>query len=136
MLKNQPIKLLLAISLIAGIAFSSCTSNKMIGRFENFDEFYSKFHSDSVFQLSRISFPLKGKKIDSSGEQNWSKENWSMLTIPVFEVDTTVFKVHYERSNMVFNQKSWIENSGFSVEHRFELVKRKWFLDYALEVNL
>lgn len=136
MRKNQPIKLLLTISLIAGIAFSSCTSNKRIARFENFDEFYGKFHTDSTFQLSRTNFPLKGKKIDSTGEQNWSKENWSMLTIPVYDVDTAVFKVRYEHSNMVFSQKSWIENSGFSVEHRFELIKRKWFLVYALEVNL
>ncbi len=134
--KNLPIVLIIAVALIMGLALSSCTSSKKIARFENFDDFYGKFHSDSIFQLSRVNFPLKGKKIDSSGEQNWSKENWSVLTIPVYDVDTTVFKVRYEHSNMVFSQKSWIENSGFSVEHRFELIKRKWYLVYALEVNL
>lgn len=27
---------------------------------ENFDSFYDKFHKDSLFQISRLKFPLKG----------------------------------------------------------------------------
>lgn len=103
---------------------------------EDFSRFYSKFNSDSTFQLSRIHFPIDGVIIDGDGERPWNKENWTLLTIPVFEADTTNFEIAFEREKKAFTQKSWIKNSGFAAEYRFELRKRKWYLVYALEQNL
>ena len=47
---------------------------------EGFIDFYQKFHSDSLFQIERITWPLTGK--GSRGEEDatpipkWSKEDW------------------------------------------------------------
>ncbi|HCY00693.1 MAG TPA: hypothetical protein DG754_11190 [Bacteroidales bacterium] len=74
--------------------------------------------------------------IDGYGEHPWNEENWTQLTIPVFEADTANFEIEFEREKKTFTQKSWIKNSGFASEYRFELRKRKWYLVYALEQNL
>ncbi|MDD2278947.1 MAG: hypothetical protein PHD06_08995 [Bacteroidales bacterium] len=130
------LKYRLAIIVLVTIAlgFGCSTINPFIK--EDFNRFYSQFHSDSTFQLSRIHFPIEGMIIDGFGERPWSKENWTLLTIPVFEVDTTRFEVDFIKGEKTFTQKSWIENSGFAAEYRFELRKRKWNLVYALEQNL
>lgn len=47
-----------------------------------FYEFYNNFHSDTAFQMSRISFPLAGKptqnaQTDSEEKFYWQRENWA-----------------------------------------------------------
>ena len=103
---------------------------------ENFDEFYNKFHSDSLFQMSRIQFPLIGKSIDAKGEKNWTMENWELMRTRIFDVDTTEYKITYKKYPRQFTQKAWLEDSGFSSECRFELINKKWFLVYVLDHNL
>jgi hypothetical protein len=103
---------------------------------ENFDDFYSKFHSDSIFQMSRIKFPLKGKQIDGDGERGWSKEKWVLFKTPIYKVDTLKFRTEYKKTKTMFKEKVWIESSGFSFECRFELIDSKWYLVYALDMNL
>ena len=128
----------LVIQIIAIIATftTSCSTQRNFSFKEDFDSFYQKFHSDSAFQYSRLRFPLQGQKIDGDENQKWNNNNWNILTIPVFIADTSVFKVEYNKTEKTFTQKSWIESSGFGVEYRFELIRRKWYLVYALEVNL
>ncbi|TAF09524.1 MAG: DUF4348 domain-containing protein [Flavobacteriia bacterium] len=103
---------------------------------EDFDEFYDKFHKDSIFQMSRINFPLDGIKVDSDVEKKWSKMNWTVLKTKIYEVDTTEFKIQYKKANDSFYQKFWIENSGFWGEYKFRLIGNKWYLVYAVEQNL
>ena len=104
--------------------------------FENFDEFYNKFHSDSIFQISRIKFPLAGKRVDGFKEIKWTKKRWSMMKTMIYDIDTTVFRTEYKKSSKEFEQKIWLENSGFSTEYRFKLINDKWYLVYALDINL
>lgn len=131
-------KIVFVFVVFAMITFlwSGCSTQRIFSRTESFESFYQKFHNDTAFQHSRIHFPLQGKKVDSTGEQDWTLQNWTTLTIPVFEVDTSVFNVSYDQQPRSFTQKSWIDNSGFSVEFRFEVIRRKWFLVFAEEVNL
>ncbi|MFN7045969.1 MAG: hypothetical protein ACK4M1_12300 [Flavobacterium sp.] len=103
---------------------------------ENFDGFYDKFHKDSVFQMSRIKFPLDGVKFDSGEEIKWSKNNWTILKTKIFDVDTSEFKIEYKKNNDSFYQKFWIENSGFWGEYKFGLIENKWYLVYAVDHNL
>ena len=129
------------IFLGLAIMFTNChtlkrNSNKANILVENFDEFYNKFHSDSTFQKSRIKFPLKGQKVDSEGTHSWSKTNWVLMKVKIYDVDTATYKVDYHQLEKVFTQKIWLEDSGFSSEYRFELIDRKWYLVYALENNL
>ena len=115
---------------------SSCVSKRISNRVENFDAFYDKFHKDTVFQLSRINFPIEGFKVDHEGEKSWDKSNWNYLSIKVYDVDKDTFKVYYKKTSKQFIQKSWIENSGFLSEYRFKPINGKWFLVYALDQNL
>ena len=103
---------------------------------EDFDRFYDKFHKDSIFQISRIKFPLDGAKFDSGEEMKWSKNNWTMLKTRIFDVDTTEFKIEFKKNNDSFYQKYWIENSGFWGEYKFKLIENKWYLVYAVDHNL
>ena len=58
---------------------------------ENFEVFYKRFYSDSLFQISRIIFPLKGFNSDEYdselGKKNppyfWKRKEWKFLeTLP------------------------------------------------------
>ncbi|RRJ89761.1 hypothetical protein [Flavobacterium macacae] len=103
---------------------------------EDFDVFYNKFHSDSVFQLSRIKFPLKGKKIDGFKKEEWTAKNWDPLITKITAIDTTEFKTSAIKRDSTFIQKCYISDSGFYTEYQFELVDGKWNLVYALDKNL
>jgi hypothetical protein len=68
----------IGIFLFILIIFATCkpakhiTTNTTVNSSgENFDEIYNRFHSDSLFQMSRIKFPLKGTSIDGNGEKKW-----------------------------------------------------------------
>lgn len=114
---------------------SGCSTLNPLAK-EDFETFYKKFHADTTFQLSRIKFPIDGMLVNPNGEKKWTAENWIPLTTPVHKTDTTRFEIEYKKRNDTFMQKSWIKNSGFFTEYRFELQKRKWFLVYAYEQNL
>ena len=103
---------------------------------EDFDKFYDKFHKDSIFQMSRIIFPLDGIKVEYDGEKKWSKKNWTTLKTKIYDVDTTEFKIEYKKTNDSFYQKFWIEDSGFWGEYRFGLINNKWYMVFAVEQNL
>jgi hypothetical protein len=103
---------------------------------ENFDEFYHKFHTDSVFQMSRIRFPLEGKMIDGQDEIAWTKENWIVMRTKIYDIDHNQYKTSFKKTETTFFQKFWLENSGLSADYRFELIGKKWYLVYALDQNL
>lgn len=46
---------------------------------ENFEEFNKKFHSDSIFQISRVDFPIEGKHVAGFEQYNWNRKNWEFL---------------------------------------------------------
>ena len=50
---------------------------------ETFEEFNTRIHTDSAFQISRLSFPLAGHQIDAFEERGWTLENWQMMKTPV-----------------------------------------------------
>jgi hypothetical protein len=103
---------------------------------ENFDFFYNKFHSDSLFQMGRIKFPLKGQNVDGLEKTNWTKENWNMLRTKIYDIDTTQFKINFKKTKTSFFEKCVIKESGFSSEFGFKLIGKKWYLVYALDKNL
>lgn len=45
----------------------------------DFNEFYKRFITDTIFQMSRIKFPLKGHYADYSGEIEWTKKDWDYI---------------------------------------------------------
>jgi hypothetical protein len=103
---------------------------------ENFDKFYDKFHKDSLFQMSRVKFPLGGMSLDGFTITQWTKDNLPLMKSKIYDVDTTEYKVTFNKTEKTFTEKVWIQNSGFSWECRFELIDKRWYLVYVLASNL
>lgn len=103
---------------------------------EEFDGFYQKFHADTIFQKSRIKYPLQGQKYDGISRTRWTRDDFELITTKVYDVDTTEYKVHYQKSETEFIQKVWIENSGYLSEYKFKLIGNKWFLVSAVEQDI
>ncbi|WP_306352587.1 hypothetical protein [Flavobacterium sp. '19STA2R22 D10 B1'] len=102
---------------------------------ETFESFYNKFHKDSLFQMSRIKFPLQGKLYDHGEEVEWKKENWSLFIHSLEEVDTTQYKISREITPQIITEKVWIQDSGFFSEMKYEYLNNEWFLTYYNEIN-
>ncbi len=104
---------------------------------ENFDEFNVRFHTDSIFQLARITFPIGGKSINGFEKHEWKLENWEMLKNCVVEKSATKdYKHSLTKSDTLVVEKYWIPESGFEVERKFKRINNKWFLIYYNDVNL
>lgn len=103
---------------------------------EDFHQFYLQFHSDSVFQMERIQFPLEGGIYDDDKVQRWSKKNWQLIKYTVFEVDTSQFKVLFDKTDTLVNERIYIPNSGFDFHCKYKLINGKWFLVFCLDQNL
>ena len=113
---------------------------------ENFDTFYKKFYSDSLFQISRITFPMKGINSDEYdpdlGDKNppyfWKKKDWNFL----HTLDQNIVKDKHEygvdvykkvikhNTNSFVVEKIYREESGYSEERWFKKANGKWFLIY------
>lgn len=131
------------ILILVFLFFTNCRNNNKESKVhmdsnaltEDFDLFYDRFHTDSLFQVSRLKFPIEGGPDRGDNNEIWSRENWSMLKTKIYDVDTTQYKVSYEKLKRSFTQKVWIEDSGFRFEYRFELINDKWFLVSAFELD-
>lgn len=103
---------------------------------EDFNQFYLLFHSDSVFQMERIQFPLEGGSYDSENETKWNKKNWQLKKYTVYDVDTTQYKVEFNFTDTMVNERIYIPNSGFDFLCKYKLIDGKWFLIYCMDQNL
>ncbi|WP_338840146.1 hypothetical protein [Flavobacterium ginsenosidimutans] len=104
---------------------------------ESFDEFNKRFHSDSIFQVSRVDFPIEGKHVSGFEQYNWSRKNWQFQAVPVAEkTEIGEYEHSLVKTDTLVTEKFWIPNSGFEVERQFKLIKNKWFLIYYSDINL
>jgi len=104
---------------------------------EDFETFNSKFHSDSIFQMSRINFPIEGHLIEDFKKYNWNSKNWQLMKTTVGSKNLSKdYKVKTMKSDSLVIENIWIENSGFYLERRFKRINNQWFLICYNEVNL
>ena len=104
---------------------------------ETFATFNERFHRDSAFQISRITFPIGGHYAEAENSQAWTAKNWELLKEPVRETpDTTEYKHDLQQTDTTVIEKYWLENSGFKTERRFKKMGGKWFLTYYDDINL
>jgi hypothetical protein len=124
------------IILLLYAATGCNTSTKISNGIESFDTFYDRFHTDSLFQISRIQQPLEGSRFDGDLEIKWTIENQPFLTTRIYDVDTSEYKTSYKKTKNEFIEKVWIENSGFWSEYKFRVITDKWYLVSAVEQDI
>lgn len=104
---------------------------------ESFDQFNARFHSDSVFQLSRVDFPIEGISVSGFEKHNWTKQNWQFLSVPVAEkTEIGDYEHSLMKTDTLVIEKFWIPGSSFEVERQFKLINNTWFLVYYNDINL
>jgi hypothetical protein len=104
---------------------------------ESFEAFNDRFHSDSLFQMSRIVFPLEGEYRDGWDSTQRTPGTWVLMREKVKKSYTDPeYKHAYGEKPDLVTEKYWVDESGFLTERRFELRKGKWYLVYFTDINL
>jgi len=99
-------------------------------KFETFIEYFSK---DSLFQISRIDFPLKVKASDGNGETETiiNKSDFRKLTFGDKSAKTREFD-KYEQTYKIEGNKAVVEtrgiDNGIFIDTYFEKINGKWEL--------
>lgn len=131
--------------LILSVFFIGCgNSYKMPGNkngTEDFNAFLEKFYSDTVFQKSRICFPLAGERYWFSLKENkpehktgWREEEWQKIDNIFPDNDTLVrsdgniYKRRFINKDSVRVEYVFIEYSGYEETRKFCLRNKKWYL--------
>jgi len=99
---------------------------------EDFDTFFKKFKLDSVFQVSRIKFPLKLTISSDDGDTTRfiPKSSWKYISFTASKKEKGIIKKIHVKADEV-NVQYTIEDSGIEVEHFFFNVNGKWWLTFA-----
>lgn len=107
---------------------------------DDFKVFYQQFHSDSIYQMEHIVFPLEGlpDRADSltiaKGDFRWSKEEWRMQKAVDF--DLSDYKRRIVPVNDVMIVEYILHNSGqLGMERRFAKFGDQWNLIYYSGIN-
>lgn len=149
MKRTDNYKLFYLLSAILFLSYCSC-NKKVIGNIsgEKFDKFHERFFADSMFQKSRIDFPLPGKHYKFiEGEfapielTKWQKDEWTVMknafkgndTIAVYGNDT--YKRRIRKTDTSVTETIFLVDSGFKVILKFGLNGRKWYLKRCDEFN-
>lgn len=105
-----------------------------------FADFYQKFHSDSLFQIAHITFPLEGlpNNADSAivNDQTfrWTLETWRMQK--QFDFQVSEYKREIVPLTETLVMERIVHNSGqFGMLRRFSVVGDEWHLIYYAGVN-
>ena len=100
---------------------------------EDFSVFYTRFHSDSIFQMSRLREPLLGMKKIQGQEIPWTINNWDLMITKVQDMDLSIYRTRVKNKKKYFEQEVWTENKNYFSAHRFELHGSKWYLVFAYQ---
>ena len=94
---------------------------------EEFGDFMNFFVSDSIFQMSRIKFPITGTYCDFDTTMVWTKDNWDCIIKKVSEIDTTQYNVKLTRNGDEYFEEITCKECGFAFSMKFQLVNKNGF---------
>jgi len=88
----------------------------------DFLTFYSRYHSDSLFQISNTQFPLP-TRTDSTGRGYWDRDSWRMHRLDYFNEehyhhdlqaasDRLVIEVHQHKQAPFAIVRHWMKHDG------------------------
>ncbi len=105
-----------------------------------FSDFYQQFHSDSLFQIEHIVFPLEGlpNNADSATvaakTYRWTPENWRMQKQFDFQVSEYSREIVPLTESIVM-ERIMHKSGQFGMVRRFAIVGGEWHLIYYAGVN-
>lgn len=103
---------------------------------QDFEAFYTQFIKDSLFQLARTKFPIKGCYSDYEGDQQWKKTAWPMIKWDLRnELNSSQDSISIQQSNTDFFFGEYCLDCGFSYEMKFQKENNTWLLVYRQENN-
>lgn len=92
---------------------------------ESFFNFYNRFHSDSLYQLQHISFPIP--EIEEG--LKYTKENW--IINKAFAVDDKEYKREIQNRFGIISEVIYHTQGALIIERRFaKLSDEEWSLIY------
>jgi len=99
---------------------------------DDFLPFYNQFHADSVFQLTRVNFPLKGIKVNvetgGGTEYNYTQDEWTIHK-EFDDMGGTFTRSFEEFAGIVV--ETIVANGGqFKSVRRFAKLSGEWHLIY------
>lgn len=105
-----------------------------------FAEFYQRFHTDSVFQMEHITFPLEGLPHQADGETiaaknyKWQADGWRMMRPVDWQMSEYQREIVPLSSSLVMER---IANpkSGIGMVRRFAIIGGEWHLIYYAGLN-
>lgn len=95
---------------------------------KGFDSFYKKFHADTVFQVSRIVFPLDNNTTDLEVGAKWTEENWRAHR--PFDDHGGTFRRSFQPIGTMVVEKIAEANGLFYMERRYAVLSDEWHLIY------
>jgi hypothetical protein len=118
------------------MCFCNQKSNVLV---EDFDDFYRKFNTDSLFQLSRVKFPLPGLNTEEMSVLDsiyfWEMEDWKYVGLS--KIDTSHF------SHIIENHRGLVREEvksksflGLVFRRKFEQIDGIWYLTSQEDINL
>lgn len=99
---------------------------------EDFGLFFKKFQSDSVFQLSRVSFPLKAEAKSDDGDSTRlvDKKDWTYTSIISGKIDRGIIHKKKLSANGYLVQCQ-VSDTGIELDYHFINKDGKWQLKYV-----
>lgn len=126
------------VCLTLGTCKNDIPANTLSELNEDFDEFLIKFDNDSIFQFSRIKFPLK--------IENFTNINYDFETLSVDEKEwdfhkgeITVRKIIIEReiiNKTYIKLHTQVSDTDIYVIYCFENFDGKWYLVKGIDKSL
>lgn len=102
---------------------------------KDFESFYEKFQSDSVFQISRVKFPIKGQYQDYDDQHNWTKKEWPLMMWDFRKDGESTDSISIQQDSVKFFYGTYCRGCGFSFEMQFDKIEGEWYLTYRQENN-
>ncbi len=131
----QQMKNYLFFTILIGLTACGVQSQ---GNSEDFEEFYARFHEDSLFQIERVAFPLNGESsfLDDGNRhiKFWYLDEWQMQHS--YDLNDTL---GYEQ-NMISIADTMIvdviyTSEAIGVTRYFSLRDGKWNLTFYSDSN-
>ena len=106
----------------------------------DFTDFYEKFHSDSLFQVEHIAWPLNGMRaveIDSQSvmqKYTWQPEEWTMHRLAILNNGDYEQELTWMDNDFV-SERVRLKNSSFGLERHFSRFNNSWELVFYSEMH-